>query len=146
MRRQPATRDSSAASAYALGAFLAEFPTDEACLTWLWRTRSARDGIHARCPTCGRLTEFARYATAPPRRSWTCTACGHHLHPTAGTIFHKSSTSLHQWFYAIYLLTSTGGRFSAKQLERELGVTYKTAWRLTHLIRLTLRTQGHRGS
>ncbi len=78
---------------------------------------------------------FARYNTSQQRQSWTCTACGHHLHPTAGTIFHKSSTSLHLWFYAMYLMTSTRCGISAKQLERELGVTYKTAWRMANLIR-----------
>jgi transposase-like protein len=85
---------------------------------------------------------FARYATAQQRQSWTCQACGHHLHPTAGTIFHKSSTSLHLWFYAMYLMTSTRCGISAKQLERELGVTYKTAWRMAHLIRNKLMDQG----
>src|SRR5213075_305841 len=50
-------------------------------------------------------------------------------------IFHKSSTSLHLWFYAIWLITSTRCGVSAKQLERELGVTYKTAWRMFTLIR-----------
>ena len=48
--------------------------------------------------------------------------CGHHVHPTAGTILHKSSTSLHLWFYAMYLMTSTRCGISAKQLEREIGV------------------------
>ncbi|MGE3511440.1 MAG: IS1595 family transposase, partial [Vicinamibacterales bacterium] len=72
---------------------------------------------------------------------WTCKACGHHLHPTAGTIFHKSSTSLHLWFYAMYLMTSTRCGISAKQLERELGVTYKTAWRMAYLIRTKLMAQ-----
>ena len=68
-------------------------------------------------------------------------ACGHYLYPTAGTIFHKSSTSLHLWFYAMYLMTSTRCGISAKQLERELGVTYKTAWRMFTLIRNELMTQ-----
>jgi transposase-like protein len=63
------------------------------------------------------------------------------VHPTAGTIFHKSSTSLHLWFYAMYLMTSTRCGISAKQLERELGVTYKTAWRMFTLIRNELMTQ-----
>jgi hypothetical protein len=44
-----------------------------------------------------------------------------------GTIFEGSSTSLQVWFYAMYLITSTRCGVSAKQLERELGVTYKTA-------------------
>ncbi len=59
----------------------------------------------------------------------------HHIHPLAGTIFKKSSTSLHLWFYAMHLMTSTRCGISAKQLERELGVTYKTAWRIANLIR-----------
>ena len=66
--------------------------------------------------------------------------CGHHLHPTAGTIYHKSSTSLHLWFYAMYLMTSTRCGISAKQVERELGVNYKTAPRMMRQIR-TLMAQ-----
>jgi len=73
--------------------------------------------------------------------SWTCTGCGHHVHPTAGTIFHKSSTALHLWFYAMYIMASTRCGISAKQLERELGVTYKTAWRIFSLIRNQLMEQ-----
>ena len=61
--------------------------------------------------------------------------CGHHLHPTAGTIFHRSSTSLRLWYHAMYLMTSTRCGISAKQLERELGVHYKTAWRMFNKIR-----------
>ena len=103
--------------------------------------RYSPDGEHAYCPKCERERVFKRYETAQQRQSWTCTGCGHHLHPTAGTIFHKSSTSLHLWFYAMYLMTSTRCGISAKQLERELGVTYKTAWRMAHLIRNELMTQ-----
>ena len=107
----------------------------------LWRTRFAPDGETTLCPRCEVERRFKRYETAQQRQSWTCTKCGHHLHPTAGTIFHKSSTSLHLWFYAMYLMTSTRCGISAKQLERELGVTYKTAWRMFHLIRHELMTQ-----
>ena len=57
------------------------------------------------------------------------------MHPTAGTIFHKSSTSLQLWFYAMFLASQTRCGISAKQLERELGVTYKTAWRMLNKIR-----------
>jgi transposase-like protein len=85
---------------------------------------------------------FRRYATKHQRQSWTCTACGHHLHPTAGTIFHRSSTSLRLWFHAMYLMTSTRCGISAKQLERELGVHYKTAWRMFNRIRNELMAEG----
>ena len=67
--------------------------------------------------------------------------CGHHVHPLVGTIFEKSSTSLHLWFYAMYLMSSTRCGISAKQLEREIGVTYKCAWRMFHLIRNQLMPQ-----
>jgi transposase-like protein len=115
--------------------FMRDFPDDATCLEWLWITRYAPDGKHADCPKCELRREFKRYQTSQQRQSWTCTACGFHLHPTAGTVFHKSSTSLHLWFYAMYLMTSTRCGISAKQLERELGVTYKTAWRMFTLIR-----------
>lgn len=118
-----------------------EFPDDAACLEWLWRTRHSENGTHSECPKCEEWREFKRYGTSQQRQSWTCTGCGHHLHPTAGTIFHKSSTSLHLWFYAMYLMTGTRCGISAKQLERELGVTYKTAWRMAYLIRNKLMTQ-----
>ena len=103
------------------------------------------DGEHAECPKCEQARTFKRYATAQRRQSWTCTACGHHVHPTAGTIFHKSSTSLHLWFYAIYLMSSTRCGISAKQLEREIGVNYKTAHRMLRLIRTELMAQGYQG-
>jgi transposase-like protein len=121
--------------------FMREFPNDEACLDYLWRTRYALDGETAHCPKCETDRKFKRYETTQRRQSWTCTACGHHVHPTAGTIFQQSSTSLHLWFYAIYLITSTRCGISAKHLERELGVHYKTAWRMFNKIRNVLMTQ-----
>jgi transposase len=121
--------------------FMRQFPDDESCLNYLWRTRYAPDGETAHCPKCDADRTFKRYKTKQRRQSWTCTACGHHLHPTAGTIFAKSSTSLHLWFYAMYLITSTRCGISAKHLERELGVHYETAWRMFNKIRNYLMTQ-----
>jgi transposase len=133
-RKNP-QRAATSESRYSLMEFMGRYPDDEACLQYLWRTRYAPDGEHAVCPKCDIERTFTRYETVQQRQSWTCTTCGHHLHPTAGTIFHKSSTSLHLWFYAMYLMASTRTGISAKQLERELGVTYKTAWRMANLIR-----------
>lgn len=115
--------------------FMREFPDDAACLEYLWRSRFSPDGENAHCRKCDQERRFKRYATKQGRQSWTCTGCGHHVHPTAGTIFHKSSTSLHLWFYAAYLMASTRCGISAKQLERELGVAYRTAWRMMNRIR-----------
>jgi transposase len=133
--RHNPTRQASSDSQFSLAEFMRQFPDDKACLEHLWRTRCSEDGEHAHCPKCERERTFRRYETAQGRQSWTCTACGHHVHPTAGTIFHESSTSLHLWYYAMYLVTSTRTGISAKHLERELGVSYKTAWRMLNLIR-----------
>lgn len=134
-------RAASSDSQYSLMEFLARFPDDESCLQHLWRTRYSPDGEHAICPKCAAERTFKRYVTSQQRQSWSCTKCGHHLHPTAGSIFHKSSTPLHLWFYALYIMASTRCGVSAKQLERELGVTYKCAWRIFHLIRHELMDQ-----
>ena len=139
-RKNP-VRAKSSESRYSLMEFNARFPDDDACLEYLWRTRYAFDGEHAYCPKCGIERTFRKYHMSNRATSWTCTGCGHHVHPTAGTIFHKSSTSLHLWFYAMYIMVSTRCGVSAKQLERELGVTYKTAWRMFHLIRNQLMYQ-----
>ena len=114
--------------AYTLEDFHREFPDEKACLEWLKNERW-KDGIF--CETCGKITSHYYIAS---RKSFCCQTCGNHVHPTANTIFHKSSTPLKQWFYAIYRIGQTGGKISAKQLERELGVTYKTAWRMHKLI------------
>jgi transposase-like protein len=121
--------------------FMGAFPDDDACLNYLWRTRYSSDGEHALCPHCEVERTFRHYEGKQQRQAWTCVACGHYLYPTAGTIFHKSSTSLHLWFFAMYIMSSTRCGISAKQLERELGVTYKTAWRMFTLIRNELMVQ-----
>jgi len=57
------------------------------------------------------------------------------LHPTVSTPFEKTRTPLQLWFYAIHLFTTTRHGVSGKELQRQLGVTYKTAWRVAALIR-----------
>lgn len=143
-RRNP-VRAKSSESEMAVMEFFREFPDDEACLQYLWRSKHAPDGEHAYCDRCGTVRTFHRYETNPPTQTWTCTSCTKKISPTAGTIFHKSSTSLQLWFYAMWIMTSTRCGVSAKQLERELGVTYKTAWRMFNLIRNRLMDQDYVG-
>jgi transposase len=133
-RNEP-KRAASSQSTWSLMEFMRDYPDDATCLDHLWRARFAPDGHTADCPKCDKSRRFHRVKS---RASYSCDTCGWHLHPTAGTIFEKSSTSLHLWFYAIYLMTSTRCGLSAKQLERELGVTYKTAWRMFNKIRTQL--------
>ena len=133
--RNKPIRARSSESRYAVMEFLAEYPDDAACLDYLWRTLYSEDGKHYLCPKCEVVRTFHRVESRP---LYSCAKCGKGIHPTAGTIFEKSSTSLHLWFYGIYLMSSTRCGISAKQLERELGVTYKTAWRMFNKIRSLL--------
>jgi transposase len=74
-------RAASSESSYSLMEFMREYPNDAACLEWLWRTRCSEDGKHADCPKCEARRAFKRYETSVRRQSWTCTTCGHHVHP-----------------------------------------------------------------
>src|ERR687883_14159 len=117
---------------YTINDFNRDYPDDAACLERL-RRRRYPDG--STCEKCGRETKYHRDAG---RQSYSCQWCGHHVPPTAGTIFHKSTTPLRLWFYAVFKMASARCGISAKQLERELDVTYKTAWRMFHQIRKML--------
>lgn len=112
--------------------FMKRFPTEESCLEFI-KNKRWPDGIH--CQNCDKVTGHSFTAS---RKCYTCHECGQHVHPTADTIFHKSSTSLITWFYTAYLMAQTRGGISAKQIERETGVTYKTAWRMCKMIREAL--------
>ena len=61
--------------------------------------------------------------------------CGHHLHPTVGTPMERTHLPLHKWFYAMFLFTTSRHGVAAKELERQLDIPYKTAWRMAHEIR-----------
>ncbi len=135
VNRNNPRRAGSSDSRYAVMEFMREFPDDAACLDYLWRTLYSSGGRHYLCPKCDEMRTFHRVQSRP---LYSCAKCGYGIHPTAGTIFEKSSTSLHLWFYGIYLMSSTRCGISAKQLERELGVTYKTAWRMFNKIRSLL--------
>src|SRR5437763_9777078 len=133
--KQPKT-DKPKMERYTRTNFEREFPTDDACLEWL-KNYLYPEGIF--CDKCERVTKHHKVAS---RKSYSCDYCGHHVHPTADTIYHKSSTPLRQWFLAIYIMASTRCGISAKQLERELGVTYKAAWRMFTQIRKMLSEEG----
>ena len=125
---------------YTIKDFDKNFPSDDACLEWI-KNHVYPNGIY--CPLCQMITKHHRMTT---RRSYSCDRCGHHVHPTAGTIFEKSTTSLKSWFYAMFLMSATRCGISAKQLERETGVTYKTAWRMFREIRSLLQENPSRMS
>jgi len=120
---------------YTMKNFNEQFPTEDACLDFLVKARWPK-GVF--CPKCQKVTKHYRIMG---RKVYSCEFCGSHVSPTAATIFHKSDTPLRSWFHAIFLMASTRTGISAKQLQRELGVTYKTAWRMFKEIR-TLMAEG----
>src|SRR3990172_1266511 len=117
---------------YTIKNFKAQFPNDDACLEWLVRNRWP-EGIT--CAKCQRVTKHHKRSNRP---LYMCDNCGTDVAPMAGTIMEHSSTPLTSWFHAMFLMASTRCGISAKQLEREIGVTYKTAWRMFRQIRSML--------
>jgi transposase len=120
---------------YTIEQFNKLFPDNDTCLEWL-RNKLYPQKIY--CANCKRLTKFYRIKG---RKVYGCDLCGYQLSPTANTIFEHSPTPLRSWFYAIYLMSTTRCGISAKQLQRELGVTYKTAWRMFNQIRRMLGSE-----
>lgn len=109
--------------------FNAQFPDDDACLDHLMNVRY---GSKFFCSSCG---AEAKHHRVKARRCYECEFCGHQVYPTAGTPFAKTRTSLRDWFYVMFLFCATRNGVSAKEIQRQIGVTYKTAWRMGHEIR-----------
>jgi transposase len=125
---------------YTFKEFQGEYPDDAACLTKLMEINYG--GTEIFCPACGVKTHFHMMSK---RRAFACQECGHHVYPCAETIFHKSSTKLTIWFFAMYLMTSTRHGVAAKEIERQTGVTYKCAWRICHELRKLMATADDTG-
>jgi len=117
---------------FSLKEFFSRFPDDNACLEEIKNIRWP-SGIT--CPVCKKATKFYK---VKGRTAYACEFGGTTVYPLADTILEKTTTPLQYWFYAMYLMTKTRSGISAKQLERELGVTYKTAWRMFKQIRMLM--------
>lgn len=117
---------------YGIVSLRKQFPTDEACLEFIF------DTLHPRKCPCGGI-----YRRIPRRRQFQCSKCRLQIAPTSGTIFRKSETPLVLWFHAILAFLNAKGAISAKQLERDLEISYKCAWRILALIRRILESIPH---
>src|SRR5215469_8348674 len=118
---------------YTRSQFDADFPGDDVCLETIKEQRFP-GGV----TFCGKCQQERKHYRVTGRTAYACDHCGNHIYPLAGTIFEKSTTSLRIWFQAMYLMGSTRCGISAKQIQRETGVTYKTAWRMFKQIRSLL--------
>ena len=91
------------------------------------------------CPRCGsldRITKLAGKSTRPG--VYKCNECAKPFSVTVGTIMEDSKIPLNKWLMAFALLNGSKKGFSAHQLHRSLGVTYKSAWFMAHRIRLAM--------
>ena len=116
--------------AYNVLEFMKQFPDDDTCLDHLFTTRFG-DIQEFACEKCGEIGKLKRLRKMP---AYTCN-CGNHIHPMKSTPFERSRTPLQKWYYAMYLFTTSRHGVPAKELQRQLGVTYKCAWRIGHEIR-----------
>lgn len=120
---------------YTFNQFKTEYPDDSACLKAVLYNRFGDT-----CPKCGVVG--VKWHPITGRKAFVCSECDKHVYPLADTIFRKSETSLWNWFYAIYQFSVAKNGVSAKELERTLGTTYKTAWRMAKQIRLLMADEG----
>jgi len=118
---------------YSVADFNREFANDDACLEYI-KERRWPNGV-TKCEKCSIERKHHRVTG---RTAYACDHCGNHIYPLTGSVFAKSTTSLKTWFYVMYLMGSTNNSISAKRIQRETGVTYKTAWRTLRQIRRLL--------
>jgi len=118
---------------YTLKQFQEQYPDDDACLEAVFQDRFKNMKC---CPGCGVVD--AKFYRVKKRQCYACEWCSYQLFPLANTIFRKTEVPLTLWFYAIYEFSVSKNGVSAKELERKLGVSYKTAWRMAKQIRLLM--------
>ncbi len=121
---------------FTLRQFNYRFPDDDACLEAI---KLARFGNEYQCPKCHVIGKFYHIKG---RTAYACGSCRHQIYPLKGTIFEKTTTPLKDWFYAMYVMVQTRAGISAKTLQRELGNSYKTSWRMFHQIRELMADDG----
>lgn len=108
------------------------FSTQHKCEQFL---RQMRWPSGVACPKCGTVRPY----WISTRKIWRCKACAYEFSVTTGTIFHRSRTPLQKWYIAVWMMVNAKKGVSAKDLERTLDVTYKTAWRMAMQIRKAMR-------
>jgi transposase len=117
---------------FTLKDFRNSYGTDDKCLEALLELRY---GKRSKCEQCGKKTNWSRVSG---RACYQCQWCRYQIYPMKSTIFEGSHMSLADWFYVLYLMTVTRHGVSAKEIQRQLGCSYKTAWRNCDLLRQLL--------
>ena len=106
-----------------------KFPNEETLVERFIKIRY-RTGLC--CPHCGCKKVYHRHIAI---RNFKCANCNNEFSIFTNTILEKSSTDLRKWFYTIHIMRNGKNRIPALQLQREIKVSYKTAWRMLKQIR-----------
>src|SRR3954467_14484339 len=119
-------------------------PEFEAETFYLKRFEQARwpEGLRCIREGCGSqrvMTFDVKGKTGKMRHLYECVDCRYQYSVTTGTIFHDTHLPLTKWFLGIYLICSAKKGISAKELQRQLSTSYKTAWYMAHRIRLAMQ-------
>jgi len=112
--------------------FFEKFPTELSVIEYFIKIRYT-DKKEAVCPHCGSVGRTSHRKDMP--KKFQCNSCNNSFSVFKDTIFEKSDTDLRKWFYAIHLMLNSKKGISGYQLQREIKVTYKTAWRMLKKIR-----------
>ncbi|WP_308511035.1 transposase [uncultured Treponema sp.] len=110
--------------------FMEKFPTEKSVIEYFLKVRYNNALV---CPHCGSKVHVQH--RSDKLKLCNCHNCKNTFSPFKNTIFEKSSTDLRKWFYAVHLFLNSKKGISGLQLQREIGVTYKTAWRMLKQIR-----------
>jgi len=95
------------------------------------------------CPHCGAVDRISKLNGKAHRAGvYDCGHCRDQFTVTVGTVFERSKISLDKWLFAATLIAASKKGVSSKQIERMLGVTYKTAWFMTHRLREAMKPTG----
>ena len=113
------------------------YSTDDDCREILTRLRWP-EGV--RCPRCKNEDVWWLHS----RKQFTCSECDYQFSVTTGTVFNDSHLPLTTWFMAVLLIVEARKGMSANQLKRTIGVSYKTAWYLSHRIRAAMNETENR--
>ena len=116
--------------------FLQKYPNDEVVLQEIFESTC---GHIATCPDCKKATKWHRIKSRP---CYSCQWCGYRIFPLAKTPLANTKIPLTNWYYAIFLFSVSKNGVSAKELQRQLNVSYPTAFRMGHVIRSLMDDQG----
>ena len=122
---------------YSFDDFDKQFPNDDACLDFLFKVR------YGKKPNCLKCGEKINYKRVKDRKSYQCqiTKCQYQVYPMAKTPFRKSTKGLRKWFLAMYLHHTSKDGIAAMELKRGLGISYPTAFRMSHKIKSMMATK-----